>query len=405
MKQPEILVLSWIPPSFTNGGGIRTYYLLRELGRSFRIVFAYPELGDRSEPALPDKAIEVVRLSGALRGEGKSSLLAKLIGLEPPFATRYCLRDGAMEIDQFLRKRKVSGIQMFQAHMMLNMPKRAFELPVHLDLFDVLTSMARREMKQSRSLHDWAITALRYRNTARWEKRALRAASFISVVSEKDMAAVHRWIPGAKCAVVSNGADVIRFQPPSDAELPRRAPCSVIFVGSLGYRPNYDGVMIFIRTVLPLVRLRHPDATFTIAGSGVPSDLRRMAEEQRVVVVDSPADIRPYLHQSMVSIVPILNGGGTRIKILEASAAGTAVVATPVGAEGIRMRDGEHLLIREMPEAFASAIGDLFDHPEECSRMADSAGRLVQKEYDWSVVSRPFQEAWNGTLQGNPAQS
>jgi glycosyltransferase involved in cell wall biosynthesis len=403
MMRHELLIISWIPPSFLNGGGIRVYYLLKELGRTFRTTFVCPQWGEQEAVAFPNESIEVVRLSVVNGGGREKSRWSKIISRDPPFASKFHLGEGRDKIEQLIRCGKFSGIQVFQAHMMLNLSSCAYSLPVHLDVFDILSCITRRDMTQSESPGEWLRTAVRLSKTEAWEKRILSKASFVSAVSEKDEAVIRRWHPGLPTAVVPNGADVERLRPPSGPGAFGRTPRSMIFVGSLGYQPNYVGVMEFVRRVLPLVRRRHPDASLTVAGSAIPSDLHRLAVAQGVRVVDSPEDIRPFLHQAQVSIVPIFNGGGTRIKILEASAAGAAVVATPVGAEGIRMRDGEHLLIREMPDAFADGIGYLFDHPEEGERMAARAARLVAEQYDWSVVSRPFLDAWDRSLR--PANS
>ena len=104
------------------------------------------------------------------------------------------------------------------------------------------------------------------------------------------------------------------------------------------------------------------------------------------------SDVRPIVARAAVSIAPIRRGGGTRLKILEAMALGAPVVATRKAAEGLDVRDNEHLLLADTPEAFAAAVVRLLENPEEARTLAANADRQLRAVYDWDAVKTRFLE-------------
>jgi glycosyltransferase involved in cell wall biosynthesis len=120
--------------------------------------------------------------------------------------------------------------------------------------------------------------------------------------------------------------------------------------------------------------------------------LRLAEKDSRIRVTGTVNDIRPYLWESAVSIVPLRIGGGTRLKIYEAMAAKIPVVSTSIGAEGLDIRNGDDIHIAESPAEFAERCLALLDDPAARSRMADIAFSMVASRYSWEIVSRKFEE-------------
>jgi glycosyltransferase involved in cell wall biosynthesis len=162
---------------------------------------------------------------------------------------------------------------------------------------------------------------------------------------------------------------------------------SLIFTGSLRYTPNHDAVTWFLDEIFPSVRAKVPAVRLTITGDAGPQAPR---PDPSVVLTGRVPDVRSLLAASAVSLAPIRVGGGTRLKILEAMALRTPVVATTKAVEGIDVRDGEHLLIADTPQQFAEAVCRVLRDPAGAREMADRAWRLFHARYDARVVVPEF---------------
>jgi glycosyltransferase involved in cell wall biosynthesis len=173
---------------------------------------------------------------------------------------------------------------------------------------------------------------------------------------------------------------------------PAPVETDLVFVGSMDWMPNIDGVEYFLDQILPLIRRRKPDSTVTIVGRKPPASLLRRAEsDSKLKVTGTVPDVRPYLWSAAVSIVPLRVGGGTRLKIYEAMAARTPVVSTSIGAEGLGIHPPLDIRIEDTPEKFADACVDLLNDPDERSRMAQAAWDLVASTYSWERVTGDFE--------------
>jgi len=213
--------------------------------------------------------------------------------------------------------------------------------------------------------------------TARAERRNLRLVRGIAPCSEPDAAIFRREAPHADVEIVPNGVDTAAFSatPPGDG---------VVMTGSFSYPPNRDGAFRLARRIWPLVRQRLPDAQLRLVGLKGEHELEDLAAHAGVTVVGTVPDVRPELARARVAAAPLDVGGGTRIKILEAFAAGRPVVSTTVGAEGLSVgADGDTVLLRDDDEGFAAALVRLLEDRELAQAMGTRARKLVVEHYDW----------------------
>jgi polysaccharide biosynthesis protein PslH len=164
-------------------------------------------------------------------------------------------------------------------------------------------------------------------------------------------------------------------------------PETLIFTGSFTYSANYEAMLWFVEKVFPIVREKVPSVKLIITGD---SGGRRLPPVDNVHLTGSVPDIRPLISSAAVSLAPIWTGGGTRLKILEAIALRTPVVATSKGAEGLDVQHEVHLLIADTPESYAEAILQLLKNPNLGRKIAGNAYDLVKKKYDWEVVMPQF---------------
>jgi glycosyltransferase involved in cell wall biosynthesis len=175
-----------------------------------------------------------------------------------------------------------------------------------------------------------------------------------------------------------------------------RQPNTLIFTGSFNYFPNYEGMLWFIEKVFPRILNRFPLTELTITGD---CGNRAMPPSTNVSLTGYIPDVRPVIASSCISIAPILAGGGTRVKILEAMALHTPVVTTHKGAEGLEVQHGVNILIADTPEEFAFRILELLENPEKRRMLADNAYQLLQKKYEWSVVMPHFLKLVAATIR------
>ena len=161
----------------------------------------------------------------------------------------------------------------------------------------------------------------------------------------------------------------------------------LIFTGAFTYHVNYEGALWFVERVLPLVQAQISHVRLTITGNHADLPFPQIEAVVRTGFVD---DVRPLIAGADVCVVPIWQGGGTRLKILEAMALGTPVVATSKGAEGLDAQSGIHLLIADQPAAFADAVVQLLTDPSLRQRLAEHGRTLVEQHYSWSLVMPRF---------------
>lgn len=223
-----------------------------------------------------------------------------------------------------------------------------------------------------------------------WAKQAAYLRSLLphfaacTVVSERERALLRAVAPEHKAVeLIPNCIDL----PAYTGVRPPKEPNTLVFTGAFSYSVNHDAMLWFIGEVFPRVRDAVPEARLVITGdpAGLP-----LPPADQVTQTGYLDDIKPVMAAATASLVPIRYGGGTRLKILEAFALGTPVVATSKGAEGLDVIDGTHLLLADTPEEFADAVILLLRDVELCRRLAAAGLELVRVSYSWERVMPRF---------------
>jgi glycosyltransferase involved in cell wall biosynthesis len=226
-------------------------------------------------------------------------------------------------------------------------------------------------------------TGLTWAKHRRYMARLLPSFACCTVASEVERRLLSDAVPGYGAVhVVPNAIDTERFP-----LVETRTPGSLIFTGSLRYAPNREGMAWFVDQVLPVLRARVPGVRLTITGE---LDATPFVAAPDIALTGRVPDVRPLVASSAVSVAPLLTGGGTRLKILEAMAARTPVVATSKAAEGLDATSGEHLLVADTPQDFARAVERLLARPDEARAMAERAHALCRARYDARAVGSAF---------------
>jgi glycosyltransferase involved in cell wall biosynthesis len=230
-----------------------------------------------------------------------------------------------------------------------------------------------------------------WRKFLSFERTAFQQAARTVAVSEADATLLRREFGVSRVDVVDNGIDFEWFSAASG----RRHGNRLLFLGALDWRPNLDAVRRLLDVILPRVRSQISDVELRIVGRRPPAWLvRRVAETPGVTLHADVPDVRPYLAECTLMVVPLRIGGGSRLKILESLAAGLPVVSTTVGAEGLRLVAGEHYLCADTDQMLVEMIVKSLRQLELATSMADAGRRLVRELYDWSMLADRLENVW-----------
>jgi sugar transferase (PEP-CTERM/EpsH1 system associated) len=270
------------------------------------------------------------------------------------------------------------------------------DVPVRI-LFqhNVEAQILQRHAQMSRGWLRSRYMTLQWRRMRRFEGECGRYFNRVIAVSEQDRQTFRQQYGWGDVQAIDTAVDVDYFRPNGTPEQPDR----IVFVGSLDWLPNQDGVAFFVHEVWPLIRRAKPQAVFQIVGRTPSRGVRRLQHVDGVEVVGTVPDVRPYLAGAAVVVVPLLVGGGTRIKIFEALAMGKALVSTTLGAEGLPVTSGQHLLLADTPADFAAAVLQLLNDGAYRAQLGQTGSRFVNAHYSTEVVARQFEQICEQTVQ------
>lgn len=236
------------------------------------------------------------------------------------------------------------------------------------------------------------------------EADACRRADVVLAVSDQDRDALHA-ITGDEVpiTVAPIAVDVAHYAPIREARDPQ--PDHLLTIGTMFSPPNSEGVAWWLREGYERLRALHPQVVYDIVGPRPPASLRAIASRRAGVRLHGyVSDPTPFWTGASLLAVPLLSGGGVRVKILEAMASGVPIVSTSVGCEGLAAHDGEHLLVADSPAAFAQACARLLADTSLARRLADNAYQLLLDRYDTQVALAPLDAAY-AAIRPNYASS
>lgn len=367
------------------GGKLRSFHLLRHLGHEVDLtLLSYVPRGTRAgyeaelAAALPgSRVLRVDGVGGAAPGAVWSALTRDL----PLTVSRFT---SAAVRETVAREVAAGAFDLVLCDFLAPTDCLPAALPVPTVLFEhnVEARLWARRAETVGGLRRW-LYRREHRTLERYEREMLRRFDLTLAVSAADRDTFLAMEPSARVEVLETGVDVAEFAP--DGVTPR-ADNLVVFVGSMDWQPNLDGVLWFAAEIWPRVTAAVPGARFRIVGRRPPAAVQALAGPTIEIAGDVPSVV-PHFHEATLTVVPLRSGGGTRLKIYEGMAAGAPTVSTTVGAEGLPLDDGDDILLADTPEAMADAIIRLLRDPAEARRIADTALATVARR-DWSMVAR-----------------
>jgi glycosyltransferase involved in cell wall biosynthesis len=285
----------------------------------------------------------------------------------------------------------------------VQMARNAMGLPIEASILfehNVEAQMFERQAQQERqALKRWLL-AYQSRKMTAFEADAGRQFRTVIAVSPQDRQTFQQRYGWQNVEVIDTAVDVDFFQPGERAERPDH----LVFLGSMDWLPNIDGVEFFVREIWPAIRVARPQATLQIVGRNPTPEVLRLGDIPGITVSGTVADVRPLVAEAAAVVVPLRMGGGTRIKIFEALALEKAVVSTPLGAEGLPVQHGEHLLLAESPERFAQCVIDLLESESLRRTLGATARRFVAAHFSAEAVAQQFSQICERTVAASPMQ-
>lgn len=272
------------------------------------------------------------------------------------------------------------------------------DVPVVCDPTDSMTLYNRRLMKAGawwERLVGWE----EYRKFLLYEGTLARRTDVSVFCSRVDMECVKEQAPEVQCELVPNGVDCGKFFFKDESE---EGTDTVIFTGAFRYPPNRHAVRFFMEEIFPLVRQRVPGVKFLAVGNEASHKLRGYRGQDGFEAIDFVPELRPYLAKATVAVAPITVGSGVSLKVLEAFATGTAVVATPMPCGDLPVRNWEHLLIAKEAEEFAGHVVRLLRDAQLRRRIAVRARQLMEEQYDWEIVSSKLERVIEEAVERKP---
>jgi polysaccharide biosynthesis protein PslH len=393
-RRLHVLVLDEeVPYPLDSGKRIRTWNLLCRLARRHRVsLLCYGSPGSPSVVAAENAGIRIHLVPPPASFTNSNLYLRLFFNLFSPYP--YPVDKHFSSAFESRLKQLMTGERIDLVHCEWTpyarfrgaVANRPFLITAH----NVESQIWFRRSQQSRCIFHRLFFGLQAAKMKRFECRALRSANRVAAVTPEDEQVMRLW--GVRSvSLVENGVDLDYFS--KSVEI-RSAP-ELLFLGSLDWYPNIDAFNYLVKTIMPIVHSQRPRTRLRVVGRRPSKELAdHIAGLEWAELAADVSDVRPYLTESSLVVVPLRIGGGSRIKILESFASGKALISTSVGAEGLKVVPGEHLEIADEPAEFARQILRLLESPGERERLGTKGRELVAEHYGWDRIVRALESAW-----------
>lgn len=388
-------LMKWLSPREDTGGKIRACRIGRALSTFAKVDTAgFVPPGERVD-GTEEHLSHYGRLFPFPAGRGvwmlRDTLAAFAGGLSLRSARFYSSKFKSF-VEKILLENRYDALQVEELPLMAALDGLNPGIPLVFSAHNVESELSPRLFRRRNPLFR-LLADLERRRTAKEERQAADRARACLVVSEGDRQAVKRLGTRSPIHILPNCAQD-RFRPPDSGFKGQ----GLLAVGAFGWYPNVEGFLWFVDDVWPLIRKRTPGAVLRVAGSGITRSFRRKMERRGIEVHGDVPDILPFLQGARLLVVPLRIGGGTRIKIVEAWAAGLPVVSTAQGAEGLPVRPGTDILIAADGAAFAAAVGRVLDDDGLCGKLR-SEGLKNARKYRWSRLAPSLEAVYRDILE------
>jgi len=393
-RKLRLLILTAKPPfPPVDGGRIAVYEPLRRLAaRGHRITLLTFRSPGQDETSLAQLAplcrVASVPHDTRTRPLG---LIGNLFSPLPYNVAKYHSPRMVQKLKEVLASEPFDVAHLEQVHMAgyRAITQGQWGIPTVLRQENIESHLAERYWRTQTGLRR-AYARLLAARLRRYESAACAAVDRCLAITAEDAARLRDLSPRARVVVIPAGVDVEAFRPSPQSE----QPDTVVFVGSMDWPPNADAALWFYQEVLPAIRRAVPAVQFYVVGKDPPPAVRRLAEDGAVHVTGFVEDVRDYLAQAAVFVVPLRVGGGMRLKLLQALAMAKPAVSTTIGAEGIAVAHGQNILLADSAAAFAQSVVELLRDRGLRARLGENGRRLVETHYSWEAATDLLEAAY-----------
>ena len=379
-----------VPPDV--GGKIRSYYMLRELAKQHKITFFtfYAAHSGDMHGELDrvfDRSLCIPLQIPVPRSRGELAHFARhVLSLLPYSAAKHTPPQVLRSMRELIAS---ESFDVIVCDFVVAGAVVPWDIPCPKILFthNVEALIWKRHMGIARNPFWKAVCWREYKLMERLENRCVKAANHVLTVSQFDREIFSSIVPKEKITIIPTGVDTDYFEPATGAEKPN----SLVFTGAMDWLPNQDAIVYFVQEILPLIAAEVPDVTLSVVGRNPSQRVQELSKNQNIRVTGRVDDVRPFVAKAAVYVVPLRVGSGTRLKIFEAMAMGKPVVSTTVGAEGLPVCDGEHLLLGDTPAIFAERTVALLRNRSRREQLGMNARQLVEQSYSWASAAKVFE--------------
>ena len=392
-----LLVSTKVPYPPTDGGRIAIYEPLRQLAKRGHEVSLLALSADPINVEVGDALRQYCHLE-VIEHDTRNHLVPAICNMASPLPytiSKYLSQEMRGRIKLLLGARKYDLVHLENLHTAAYHSTVAdeFHLPVLLRQQNVESTLAHRYSQTQTGLRKW-YGCLQAAKLKRYEAAMCSKMDLCMAITPEDAEQMHQLNPLIKTEVVPAGVDTMDFAPQMGVENPKM----VVLLGAMDWPPNVDAALWFSSAVLPIIRDRFGDIQFYIVGKNAPGKIQALTRQPGITVTGFVNDVRSYLGQAAVFVVPLRSGGGMRLKILQAMAMGKATVSTSIGAEGIHAQEGRDLLLADSAESFADSVIRLLKTPDLRAEIGRNARELVCSRYTWEHSADLLEQAYSRAL-------
>ncbi len=414
----KILWLSHLVPYPPKGGVLqRSYHLLRETARNHDVTlfaFVQTDLMARRFPtvstglkeamhALSDfcQAVEFFPIPSEQYRHGKHLLALGSLLTSAPYSVNWLHSTRFRSRLRNILQSERFDVVHFDTISLAPYIRLVKNTPTVLDHHNIESHMMLRRSEIEPSLLMKAYFFLEGHKLARYEQQICPRFDLHITCSEIDSARLRAMSPDSWVEEVPNGVDIGYFSPTGTDPLPNR----LVFAGGLNWYPNQHAMQFFAKEVWPRLKQRIPDVTMDVIGEAPPESLTRLAaQDPHFFVHGFVDDVRPYLNRAAVYVCPISDGGGTKLKVLDAFAMGKATVAHPIACEGIAVIPGHHVLLAITPDEYVDEITRLLQNPAQRRDLGNSARQLILNHYSYQGIGDKLRGLFHQTARNRMGQ-
>ncbi|MDA0666814.1 MAG: glycosyltransferase family 4 protein [Planctomycetota bacterium] len=391
-----LVVYRGLPWPYSEGYHLRILHLFSRLAKRHEVhllaLIQDDEQRAKLAPLEEQKIFSSITLLDVPRRSGVGRFRTNLgIGPVSAFRSEYPGFDQrvAEETEKLVSQHKIDAAYVFDPWADLWFRSGAKVIPTLLDICDCRTLFYDRHLDRGGlSLAEGARTRqLRHRFLA-FETFAMKLYPMATAVSPLDQERLERMHPTGRVELIPNGVDLDMFQPVEGVE---EVPGNLILFGNMDFLPNVDAAIHFARDILPLVRARHPEVTFTIVGTNPVPEVLALAGLPGVEVTGRVEDLKPFIQRACMLVAPMRFGAGIKNKVLESMAVEKPVVTNSTGVEAMHDEVRELLVIADEDHDFATAVSDLLDDPERRAKLGHHGREVMGRLHSWDAAAEAYE--------------